>query len=216
MITHILFDLDNTLYSARFALEEATSRRIRAFTSEWLGVSPEEASAMRRAAMKNYGTTAEWLAAEKGLKDISAYYRIVHPEDEADSLFPDPALRPFLESLPCPLAILTNSPLFHARRILGKLGIEDLFFRIFDIEESGFRGKPRPESYRHALDVLGAEPGTVLFVDDAPGYVEGYLALEKDAKGVLFDESGLYPDYPGERIGRLEELRTYLAPPVVH
>ncbi|MDR1106490.1 MAG: HAD-IA family hydrolase [Treponema sp.] len=216
MITHILFDLDNTLYSARFGLEEAMARRIRAFVSEWLGVSPEEAAAMRGAVMKKYGTTAEWLAAEKGLKDTGAYYRSVHPENEADSLFPDPGLRPFLESLPCPLAILTNSPLLHARRILGKLGIQDLFSRIFDIEASGFRGKPRPESYRRALDSLGAEPGTVLFVDDAPSYVEGYLALAKDAKGVLFDELGLYPDYPGERIGKLEELRTYIAPPAIH
>ncbi|MDR1420163.1 MAG: HAD-IA family hydrolase [Treponema sp.] len=210
MITHILFDLDNTLYSARFGLEEATSDRIRAFTSEWLGVSPEEAAVMRGEAIKKYGTTAEWLTAEKGLRDMEAYYRIIHPPGEADSLLPDPGLRPFLESLPCPLAILTNSPPVHARRILDKLGIRDLFPRVFDIKENGFRGKPRPESYRHALDALGAGPGTVLFVDDTPRYVEGYLALEDGAKGVLFDELGLYPDWTHRRIRELGELRTYL------
>ncbi|MDR0601732.1 MAG: HAD-IA family hydrolase, partial [Treponema sp.] len=187
MITHILFDLDNTLYSARFGLEEAVTRRIRAFISQWLGVSPEEAAAMRGASMDRYGTTAEWLTAEKGLKDIDAYYRAVHPEDEADSLRPDPGLRPFLESLPCPIAILTNSPLTHARRVLDKLEIRDLFppERIFDLPGNGFTGKPDPRAYRRALQALGAHPEEVLFVDDTPRHVEGYLALERSCPGVL-------------------------------
>ena len=212
MLTHILFDLDNTLYSARFGLEEAVTRRIRAFISQWLGVSPEEAAAMRGASMDKYGTTAEWLTAEKGLKDIDAYYRAVHPEDEADSLLPDPGLRPFLESLPCPIAILTNSPLTHARRVLDKLEIRDLFppARIFDLPGNGFTGKPNPRAYRRALRALGANPPEVLFVDDTPRHVEGYLALERGCPGVLFDELDLYPDYPHERIRELKELRKYL------
>jgi putative hydrolase of the HAD superfamily len=210
MITHILFDLDNTLYPACLGLEEAVVRRIRAFTAEWLGVSEEKAAIMREAIMGRYGTTLEWLSGEKGLTDIDAYYRAVHPENEADSLTVDPQLRPFLESLPCPLAILTNSPLIHAHRMLDKLGITDLFPLIFDLLGNNLRGKPRPEAYVRALNTLGASPDTVLFVDDSPRHVEGYFVLDPNAKGVLLDEMGLHADFPHEKISELKELKKYL------
>ena len=93
MIRHILFDLDNTLYSANYGLEDRFLGRIQEFTSSFLGMSWEECEPMRREAISRYGTTLEWLCTEKGLTNIDDYFAFMHPEDEADCLSPNPELR---------------------------------------------------------------------------------------------------------------------------
>jgi putative hydrolase of the HAD superfamily len=206
MIQYILFDLDNTLYSARYGLEDNVRRRMGEFLAAWLGLSPEEAWMRRAERIRDYGTTLEWLTAEKGFTDIDGYFAAVHPDNEADSLPPDPALRGFLERIPQPKAILTNSPREHAERILDKLGVSDLFTRIFDLRANGLTGKPHPEAFFRAFNTLRAAPGEVLFVDDAPAYVEGCRAL--GGKGILLDERDAYPGYPYPKIRTLGELET--------
>jgi putative hydrolase of the HAD superfamily len=204
MIQYILFDLDNTLYSARYGLEDNVHRRMCAFLAAWLGVSPEEAWQQRAERIGDYGTTLEWITAEKGFTDIERYFAAVHPEDEADSLPPDPALREFLERLPQPKAILTNSPREHAERILDKLKIADLFTHIFDLRGNGLKGKPHAEAFFRAFNTLGAAPEQVLFVDDTPAYVEGCRAL--GGRGVLLDEFNAHPGFPRPKIQHLREL----------
>jgi putative hydrolase of the HAD superfamily len=178
------------------------------FVSAYLGVSAEEAKRRRAETIDRYGTTLEWLRAEQGFTDIEAYYAAIHPEGEADALSPDPQLRSFLESLPAPMAILTNSPREHADRVLGRLGMADLFTHIFDIRWNRFRGKPAPEAFRRALDALGQTPETALFIDDMPRCVEGYRRI--GGNGALLDEFGGHPDYPQPRIRTLPELARFL------
>jgi len=113
MIRHILFDLDNTLYSINTGVEDIFLRRLKEFTSSWLGISWEECEPLWKAGLKTYGTTLEWLIEDKGFTAQDEYNAYIHPEYEADSLKPDPELRNFIESLPCRSSILTNSPLFH-------------------------------------------------------------------------------------------------------
>jgi putative hydrolase of the HAD superfamily len=209
MIQYILFDLDNTLYSARYGLEDKVHHRIRNFLAAYLGVSPEEAWRQRAERIGDYGTTLEWLNAERGFTNIDAYFAFVHPEDEADSLPPDPALRDFLAHIPQPKAILTNSPREHADRIIGKLGFSGLFTHIFDIRGNGLKGKPHREAFFRAFNSTGASPGEVLFVDDTPAYVEGCRAL--GGKGVLLDEYNTLPGYPYPKIRDLRELDGIIA-----
>ena len=208
MIRHILFDLDNTLYSARYGLDQEVTQRIREYTVAWLGLPPEEAERLREEGYRKYGTTVDWLVHDRNFTAIDEYQAFIHPEKEADTLLPDPGLRRFLESLPCPCSILTNSPRFHADRILKKLELEGIFKNIFDILGNGLRGKPSASVFCHALETLSLKPEEVLFVDDTPRYVEGYLAL--GGRGLLLDEMGIYSDYPHERIRKLEELVKYL------
>jgi putative hydrolase of the HAD superfamily len=197
------------LYSARYRLEDNVYQRIAEFIAAYLGVSPEEGMRQRYEQIGQYGTALEWLRAEKGFMDIEAYYAAIHPPNEADSLPQDPKLRTFLESLHLPLGILTNSPREHADRILDKLGVSDLFTHVFDIRWNQFRGKPAPEAFRRVLEVLGTRPETTLFIDDMPRCVEGYCGIR--GKGLLLDEGGIYPDYPGDRIRTLPELRFFLS-----
>ena len=204
MIRHILFDLDNTLYSARYGLEDVFFIRLQEYTSAFLGLSMEECEILRKEGYKRHGTTLAWLIAEKGFTDMDGYFAHVHPEDEADHLPPDPDLRRYIESLPCPCSILTNSPLFHAERIIKKLGFEGLFQHVFDVTYNKGKGKPNASSYLNPLSVLGLTPKEAIFIDDLPLYVEGYIAV--GGRGILFDDCDTYKDYTGERIRDLREL----------
>ncbi|MDR1430219.1 MAG: HAD-IA family hydrolase [Spirochaetaceae bacterium] len=208
MIKYLLFDLDNTLYSSHHGLEEKVGHRMREYAAAYLGTSPEEAWRLRLERTRAYGTTLEWLMAEKGFTDVEGYLAAVHPEDEAENLPPDPELGAFLESIPLPKAILTNSPREHADRILARLALGDIFTHIFDIRETAFKGKPGREVFERALSVLGVKAGETLFIDDTPRYVTGFTAL--GGRGLLMDEDNVCADYPGQRIRTLRELANYL------
>ena len=205
---HLLFDLDNTLYSSRYGLEEEVSKRVQEFVFSWLGIPREEAERVWREGYKSRGTTIEWLIYEKGFTAYDEYQAFIHPENEADSLRPDPELRRFLEGLPCPCSILTNSPRFHAERVLNKLGLEGVFINIFDIISNKVKGKPHASAFHRALDVLGLTCKEVLFIDDVPRYVEGYIEI--GGRGILLDEMDIHTDYPHEKIKSLTELTRFL------
>lgn len=208
MIRYVLFDLDNTLYSASYGLEDAVVRRINRFVADLMGVDETEASTLRYSKGPGYGTTLEWLIAEHGISDPDAYYAAVHPDDEVDTLMPDPTIVAFVRNLPVPSSVLTNSPMEHADRVLRRIGLRDAFEHIFDIRWNGLEGKPSPAAYRKALDRVGLPPEEVLFVDDSPIYVEGYRKLGGTA--VLIDEEDAYSDIPGPRIRALPELAAFI------
>jgi putative hydrolase of the HAD superfamily len=206
----ILFDLDGTLYSARMGLEQQVNLRVNEYIAGYLSLPLKEAWNLRKKEIVRggYGTTLEWLLAEKDFNPslIEGYFAFIHPEHETTGLEPDPFLRPFLLSLSetCKLAILTNSPAEHAHRMLKKLGVDDLFPSIFDIRSNGLKGKPYPEAFYRALEELKSSPERCLFVDDVRLYVEGYRAI--GGTGILFDEFDEHRDFPSPRIFKLDEL----------
>jgi len=204
VIKYLLFDLDNTLYSARYGLEDDVSFRIRKIASSLLGITPEEVREIRSANIRQYGTCLEWLMAEKDFTDIETYLAAVHPKGEADSLPRDDKLRSLLADIPIPKAILTNSPREHADLILDKLGIADLFTDIFDIRQCNFKGKPKKEVFDNALNKLGVCASEVLFIDDNPHNVEVFISF--GGNGLLFDENDVYGNYSLPRIRDLSEI----------
>jgi len=208
MIRHVLFDVDNTLYSARYGLEDAVSRRVREFVLSWLALPVDEGERLWKEGYMRHGTSIEWLMKERGFTAFDEYQTYIHPEDEVDTLLPDPELRPFLESLPCPCSILTNSPRFHADRVIEKMELEGVFYKVFDLVGLGLEGKPKASAFRQALNALELTPEEVLFVDDIPRYVEGYLAI--GGRGLLLDELDIHKNYPHERIKSLWELTRFL------
>jgi len=208
MLKYLLFDLDNTLYSSRLGLEDNVKRRIGEFAGSYLGITPEAVWSQRMALIHKYGTCLEWLMAEKGFTDVEGYLAAVHPPDEADFLGADAELRAFLCGIPLPKAILTNSPREHADLILGKLGLCDIFTHVFDVRQCGFLGKPRREVFENALRVMGVSASEVLFIDDSPLYVEGFIAM--GGNGVLFDENDVHKNYASRRIRDIKELTQFL------
>jgi putative hydrolase of the HAD superfamily len=209
VIKYLLFDLDNTLYSAHYGLEDNVAFRIRKFVSASLGITPEEVREIRKGNMRQYGTCLEWLMAEKEFTDIENYLSAVHPEGEADSLPRDDKLRALLASIPLPKAILTNSPREHADLILDKLGVADLFTHIFDIRQCGFKGKPQKEVFDNALNRLGVCASEVLFIDDNPNNVEAFIGF--GGKGLVFDENDVHGNCSLPRIRELSQIKEQIA-----
>jgi putative hydrolase of the HAD superfamily len=217
MITHLLFDLDNTLYSSRYGLEAGVSQRINDYLVEILGMRRDEVEKIRFQLTQDniYGTVLEWLMTEKRFTDIEDYYSVINPEDEAESLPPNPELGDFLASIPLPKAVLTNSCMKHTERVLDKLGIRRHFCYVFDIRFNNYKGKPRPDAFLRSLDIMNAEPARTLFIDDYPRFVKGFLAL--GGKALLMDEFNTHIDevdspsgLPLKRIKNIQEISRFI------
>lgn len=193
MITHLLFDLDNTLYSASNLMEQMISQRMFQFIAEFLAVSFEEAVRFQKLRRRYYGTTLEWLEAEHQLKDRDAYFAAVHPPAEIAELKPDPQLRDFLLSLQMPMTVLTNAPMAHADRVLRFLNIQDIFIGIFDISYHHGKGKPHPEAFTDTLAAVHKTVAETLFLDDCPAYTQGFTQL--GGQSVLIDEKKRCTDF---------------------
>ncbi len=174
--THLLFDMDNTLYPASSAMDKGITRRMLECVADFFQCTMDEAIALRSERIVHYSTTLEWLRSE-GLTDVEGFLAHVHPSNEAEELPPQPGLRDFLISLNMPMSILTNAPHEHADTVLGKLGIADLFEAVTDIRDAGFNGKPYPDSYMAALKKVGATIENTLFLDDMQKYTDGWVAL---------------------------------------
>lgn len=208
MTKYLLLDLDNTLYSCRYGLEDDVKKRMGEFSGAYLGLTPEEFWHQRRTMGEKYGTSLEWLLSEKGFTDVEAYLAAVHPRNEADALSPDPQLKNFLQSIQIPKAILTNSPREHADLILDKLELTGIFTHIFDIRQFGFKGKPHANCYNTVLKTLGVNAADVLFIDDSDQYTESFIAL--GGRALLLDENGTAGNYRYPKIRELKELERYL------
>jgi len=174
--THLLFDMDNTLYPASSAMDKGITRRMLECVADFFHCDMEKAVELRAEKIVHYSTTLEWLRAE-GMNDVEGFLAHVHPSYEADELPPQPGLREFLISLDMPMSVLTNAPHEHADTVLGKLGIADLFEAVTDIRDAGFNGKPYPDAYLAALHKVGAEVENTLFLDDMQKYTDGWVAL---------------------------------------
>ncbi|RME32832.1 MAG: pyrimidine 5'-nucleotidase [Thermoflexia bacterium] len=165
--SHILFDLDETLYDRRTGLMEEIGRRITLWLQERLGLNPEEAEGVRKAYVQRYGTTLAGLQAEWPRDvDVEEYLRFVHDVPVEAYLRPDPALASMLAGLPLRRAVFTNSNREHALRVLHALGIAHLFEVIVDIRAVGMCPKPWLDAYRRTLEILGVPGSACILVED--------------------------------------------------
>ncbi len=208
MIRAILFDLDNTLYPASSGLDREIDRRMTVFTARYLGISEQEAHLLRKTDARRHGTTLQWLREVYGFHDIEEYIVEVHPQNVSSFLSYDPRLAEMLSQLPYPKAILTNSPIEHAERVLECLKVRFYFDAVLDIRFNQFRGKPYPEAYRQAAHMLGTRIEEVLFIDDLPPYLTAFKAL--GGHPLLVDEEGKHTDVGIPSIPTVLDLPVYL------
>lgn len=180
------------------------------FVCDLLHVTEKEAVALRRENFPRYGTTLSWLREAHGFSNIEAFLEATHPPDPGAFLVRDDRLIELLDDIDRPAAVLTNSPREHARRVLSVLGIDSKFEALYDIRYNKFKGKPNRSAYLRPLQELNWPIGEVLFLDDAPTYVQGFVEL--GGNGVLVDETGKWAATHPEltTIRSVHDLKTLL------
>jgi putative hydrolase of the HAD superfamily len=165
-----LFDLDNTLHNASASSFAGIDERMTAYIVEELGVSPEEANALRLTYLLRYGATLLGLVRHHA---VSAAHFLHHTH-----------LLPGLEGrvhghphdfdavarLPGRKYILTNAPRAYALRVLGALGVGMLFDGVLSIEDmvmfKHLRPKPDARMLRSLAARLRTHPRHCVLVED--------------------------------------------------
>lgn len=161
----VLFDLDETLYPRSAGLMQAIGRRIGLYMEERLGMPPELVSRLRPEYFQKYGTSLRGLQIHHHI-DADDYLDFVHDVVLSDYIGPDPALQAMLSEIAARKVVFTNAHEHHARSVLRVLGIEGYFETIIDVRTFQFVGKPDPQAYQLAVDLLAVPAAKCLLVED--------------------------------------------------
>src|SRR5690242_11605181 len=144
-ITTVFFDLDDTLYPSQVGLWHAIKERMNLYMREHMDIPQEEIPALREKYFMQYGTT---------LRGLQAHH--TH----------DPLQREVIAALPTRNVIFTNADAPHARRVLTRLQLLDLFPIIVDLHAVAPHCKPMPESFSIAMQLAGeADPSCCVMID---------------------------------------------------
>jgi putative hydrolase of the HAD superfamily len=159
-----VFDLDNTLYPASCGLFPQVQARMNDYICTRLGVSMDEAKALRAQYFREHGTTMHGLMAVHRV-DPHEFMAFVHDVDL--SVVPaNPELAAALEGLSGRKLIYTNGSVPHAENLLRHLGISHHFDDIFDIVASDFAPKPAMTALRLFVDRFDIAPARALMIED--------------------------------------------------
>ena len=159
-----VFDLDNTLYPARFNLFDQVDRRIGQYIQELLAVGPDEARTVQKSYFRAHGTTLRGLM-ERHAIDPKGFLDFVHDIDYA-AIPASPALHEALTMLPGRKLIFTNGSVGHAERVLERLGVAPHFEGVFDIAAADYLPKPRREAYDALCRIHAVEPRKAALFED--------------------------------------------------
>ena len=159
-----VFDLDNTLYSASLHLFPQIDKRMKAFISDLLKISPEEAFKLQKHYYWTYGTTLRGLMLNHHIEP-DTFLDYVHDIDHSE-LAPDARLDAVLARLPGRRFVYTNGSERHAVNVLDRLGITRHFEGIFDIKASSYIPKPEPAPYGELLARHAITPTRAIMFED--------------------------------------------------
>jgi putative hydrolase of the HAD superfamily len=165
-ITHLLIDLDDTVYPPDKPVWSLIEGRIQSYLTDVVGVPAHEAFPLRERLYTTYGTTLRGLQIEYSI-DINHYNDYVHNVSYAGLLEPDYELQEVLKSISQEKWIFTNASVKHAESILSSLELQDQFVGIIDVVATSPWCKPYPEAFHIALALCGSpDPTRCLFIDD--------------------------------------------------
>ena len=163
-VTDWVFDLDNTIYPANSSLFPRVAERMTLFISDALGMTLDDAAALKTRLFRSYGTTMHGLMKEYGMTP-DAFLAFVHEIDLSD-VMPDAELDRLLGTLNGKKHIYTNGTVRHAERILDAFGIRHHFDHIFDIVASDHIPKPNPAPYQRFFELSGIRPQQAVMIED--------------------------------------------------
>ncbi len=225
-----LFDLDNTLHNASHAALGGIDESMTAYIVEALGVSPEEAHALRLTYLVRYGATLLGLVRHHGI-DAAHFLHHTHLLPGLEGrVHGHPHDFDAIARLPGRKVVLTNAPRAYALRVLGSLGIGMLFDSVLSIEDMAMFGhlRPKPDArmFRWIAARLRVAPSRCVLVEDTLQHQKAAFGIgmttvwmqrwmrmaEKDRTAAR--KVGVYlhrrPAYVCARIFSLRELRRRL------
>jgi len=165
-----LFDLDDTLHDASTASMPQLHVSFGEYIQTHLGLSQEEADALRRRYWLRYGATLLGLVRHHGVRPAHfLHHTHLLPGLEARVRGPGADLFA-LARLPGRKVILTNAPADYAWRVLRALGIQRWFDGVLSIEDMRMFGtlRPKPDArmLRRTAVRLGVKPSRCILVED--------------------------------------------------
>jgi putative hydrolase of the HAD superfamily len=140
-----LFDLDDTLHDASHAAFGQMHVAIGDYIAAHLGISGDEATALRRRYWLRYGATLLGVVRHHGVRAahfLEETHRMPGLEERLRTSAHD---RAALKRLPGRKVILTNAPRAYALRVLGALGLTRLFDAVITIDDMTMFGELRPK-----------------------------------------------------------------------
>ncbi len=170
-----VFDLDNTLYPARYDLFELVDRKIGAYIAELLSVDGAAARRMQKAYFREYGTTLRGLMLNHGV-DPQAFLEFVHDIDVA-RVPPSPDLDAALTRLDGRKLVFTNASARHAEKVMERLGVAHHFEGVFDIVDAGYVPKPHPDTYAALVARFAFDPRAAAMIEDIARNLEPAAAI---------------------------------------
>jgi pyrimidine 5'-nucleotidase len=194
----LLLDYDHTLYPSTLFTLKAVDDRINLYIRTFLGMTSDEADALRVNLWDTYGTTLKGLEELHGV-ERGHYCDFIHAIEAEHLPPPDPALQGWLSRLPHPFYIFTNARMDWAVRGLKAMGLGAMLpeamaaemadvneaagnlFQgrrldgIFDIAFMDWEGKPNAPAYAKVDAHLRARHGKdirIHFADDRQDNLE--------------------------------------------
>ena len=163
-IKYWIFDLDNTLYSAKTKVFNQVEKKMTEYVSNKLNTNMDEARKIQKNYFYKYNTTLNGLIKNHKV-DAKEFLEFVHNID-ISFLKKDLELSEELKKLEGKKIIFTNGPKKHALNITKKIGIDHHFDAIFDIIDSNFVPKPAIEPYKKLVEKHKIDPNFSVFVED--------------------------------------------------
>jgi putative hydrolase of the HAD superfamily len=160
-----LFDLDNTLYPVESGFMREIEGRMTDFVAKVAQLPRDEAYRLQKSYLAQHGLTLRGLMLNHGV-DPAEFHALFH-DLSLESLTHDPELVAAIERLPGRRVIFTNADEIHARRVLERLGLADLFPEVFHIGSFDFLPKPDPAPFRRMAEEHGVAPGATAFFEDS-------------------------------------------------
>lgn len=177
MFAGLLFDFDGVLIESEYA---GNAHLATALTALGHPLSTEDAMAhfMGLSGEQFLDAIAAWI----GRPVPDAFHAVRDIENArvlAEGVDAVAGALAFLRSLPdsLPRAIVSSSSTRWITTHLAHLGLQDYFgAHIFSGREHVARGKPAPDIYLHAADMLGIDIAQTLIIEDSPVGVTGAVA----------------------------------------
>mmetsp|Transcript_15275 Transcript_15275/g.25496 ORF Transcript_15275/g.25496 Transcript_15275/m.25496 type:complete len:885 (+) Transcript_15275:20-2674(+) len=224
----LVLDLDGTIYDDDCNIEQQIRVNYRRFALETYNVSKDECTAMRA----KYGSTVRGLSVKFNSKEaFTKYYNNVYPQLDMSRLrkyLSKPsssntgyylsgmraAHRALFDIKDCPVVIASNSPVFHVKRVLSRIGLANLKVDAFITpERTAGAMKTETAYWQNLFDLYPKDKYLCTLIDDnaenielvrklgmvglriEPGatftecLVEFLLQLGKHTDGYKFDEN---------------------------